>query len=281
MFCLAFLSFLYGAHRRQWQPLVFAAIWSASQLVPLLAVAGVLYSRYTLIGFFPLLIVPAWCLADLLPRCRVHLPRVGYASLAALAITFFLAWPTANAAWNAVDWRAPVLTRSDTLQYITRFSAGTSTEQAVAWFNADARKHPITVIAGDWIGLPNDLLYLTLQHDPNIQLLRGSYVDEPLRPAVGPPDTFALAADRWVDNHVRPITLDPSRPTYFLSPARRDPQSGEWSELIGLDKLPPGSRKISIFRNGPAAGAAGDFSELRLVEIALAPAAPSNSVARR
>ena len=274
LFALVPVSLLYMTHRRQWKPLLFIAIWSASQLVPLIALAGVLFSRYTLLGFFPLLILPAWLLADLLPRVPFRLPTLARATATAAIIALLLAWPAAMCAWSAVDWRAPTLTKSDAGQLRNRFSSGTATEQAIDWFQHAAQQHPITIITGHWVGLPNDMLAVAFAHNPNVQLLHWhDGRDNPLHPLPGCASTYLLSTDRWVDHNERPLTLDPTRPTYLLSPAMRDPDTELMNQYLCFENLPPGTHLISLFVNTPDSDTGFLNSELRLLEIPVPPPA--------
>ncbi|HUO06758.1 MAG TPA: hypothetical protein VM008_00360, partial [Phycisphaerae bacterium] len=251
------------------------------QLIPLVAVAGILFSRYTFLGFFPLLIPPAWLLADLLPRLRFQLPRLAYAPAAALAIAAILAWPTFVSAWSAVNWRAPTLTVSDDTQFLTKFPSGTSTEQAIDWLDHAAKRQPITIIVGHWVGLPNDMLYLTFDHNPNIQLLHWLDNQYPLHPLAGRPNTYNLSDDRWLDTHIRPITLDPTRPTYLLCPALRDDDTNQMRQYLPFDKLPPGTHLVTLFENTPIAKTHSVAAELRLLQIPVTPPPPPAAIAQR
>ena len=274
LFALVPVTLLYMTHRRQWKPLLFIAIWSGSQLIPLIALAGVLFSRYTLLGFFPLLILPAWLFADLLPRLRLRLPNLACATITAAIIALLLAWPAAMCAWSAVDWRAPTLTKSDADQLRTRFSSGTSTEQAIDWLQQAAKRQPITIIVGHWVGLPNDMLAVAFAHDPNVQLLHWhDGADNPLHPLPPRADTYLLSTDRWGDHDERPVALDPTRPTYLLSPAMRDPDTQVMTQYLRFENLPPATHLVSVFVNTPDAETGYLYAELHLLEIPVPPPA--------
>jgi len=274
VFFLVAIACVWMARNRALRPLLFIAGWSAIIFVPVIVAGGVVFSRYIAAGFLPLLFLPAWMIADILPRIRVRLARPAYVLASGFALAAVLAWPTWAVAWNIADWRSPTLAQTDIEQLITKPSGGIATEYALQWLNQESQRHPLTLITGSWIGHPDDMAWLTLHDNPNIALFWYTS-SRPLQPFPGTDHSYFLGQQRWIDRILPLVTLNPQRRLFFLDPAIPDDKSHELSPIIPLTDLPPGAHVVSVFPNLRDSSTGGIRYELQLIEIPIRKDTPS------
>jgi 4-amino-4-deoxy-L-arabinose transferase-like glycosyltransferase len=147
--------------RKRWRELVFVGVWAGLLLGTLAANANMVRTRYAFLG-----IVPVLLLAALAGEEVVRWRKWGAALVGAL-----LVWPLAMTAVSNVDDGAPTMLAMDRAEYLGSSCAGIGAAQAVNWLEAEARKAPITVVTGTGFGIEQDLMWLRLRGNANVQLL--------------------------------------------------------------------------------------------------------------
>jgi hypothetical protein len=179
-----------------------------------------------------------------------------------------LIWPTWSVAWSAADWRAPTMAERDMRQYVSDFSAGTSSEAALAWVRSRAAEGPVTVITGYWIGLPNDLLWLEASHDPRITMYWYDSLKAPgLAEAPGEPGRMMLGKDFWKNWRTEAVMWPAGQRIFLMVPGRWDAESQAMQWTVPMKELPAGTRVVAVFMNPVAWPAGMHTSELAVLEL--------------
>ncbi len=208
---LAYLAF------RQPRVFILVLFWLALLLGPLLFLANTIYSRYVLAGVPPLLYAAAALLADVTAMYIAGMPKkpILGAGVALLLWGMVIAWPIKEIQTQATDWSHQTLTargeaRSDRYQYISGWTAGYATRDAIAYLQDAAKGGPIAVITTDAWGTPADALWVYLAGKPNVQVF---FTDDSrvLRPGTET-GTYRLKEDKWL--------FSPDHPVHFAADAK-------------------------------------------------------------
>jgi hypothetical protein len=268
VFLALFVGVVWLIKQRQWPILLFLGAWAAATLGILLPGAGVLMSRYLITGTLPLLLIAAWGIADATWRLRSLVPSRAALALPAAALTLLLLWPAWAVGKAAADWRAPLMPEKDMRQYVSGSPNGSASEAALAWVKTQSAQSPLTLITGNWIGLPNDLIWLGAHNDPRIALFWYDNKSSPrLRQPPGRPDLVMLGSEQWGDWQTVPVRLPPDRPIYLIDLAYRDRETHEMCTYIPLDQLPLGAQVVQVFTNPPEQPGGIHQSEVLLIRL--------------
>jgi len=122
------------------------------------------------------------------------------------------------------DWREQTLTwggrdvLADRYQYLTGWSAGLATREAIAFLEQKARENPgkpmVIVTTNGW-GTPADAVWVYLSREKNVQLYY-TVTKALLRP--GPEGgTYRLQDDKWLFTPERSVRLPAGAPVYFVT----------------------------------------------------------------
>jgi hypothetical protein len=253
VYLVALLGLGWLAIRHQWRILFFLLAWSALFLMPLAIGGSIIYSRYALVGSLPLLIAAAWVVCDLavlLGCLPIRQPIAGWA-LATLGVLALLAWPLFDLSrqWN---WRTTHLTTADQRQYLTDWSAGFATQDAIAYLQAGAAKTPTVVVTTENMGDPGDALWVYLRDNPNILLVTARGIDQ--HPVLDPTPTGGcwLDLEKWRGDPLTDLHLPTGVPILLVA---RDPLLRPDHHFVRLmDLMPPynpGARLLHAFLEPP------------------------------
>jgi 4-amino-4-deoxy-L-arabinose transferase-like glycosyltransferase len=243
--CLA--GMIYAAVR---QPRVFVLLllWAVVMLGPIVLMVENIFSRYVLAGVPALLFAGALLVADTLALMgvgRVSLvgmrdefglgekPTIrpvawyrralgvlgtGVLGMVVLAVPAWELWKQ-DFRWaeQTLTWWGEKMPRADRYQYLTGWTAGYGTRDAVAYLRGLARSDPhkpMVVITTNGWGTPADAVWVYLAQEPNVQLY---FTDERriLRPGKEK-GTYLLKADKWLYPPEQAVKLPEGAAVYFV-----------------------------------------------------------------
>jgi hypothetical protein len=200
-------------------------VWFLAMILPILFLAQTVYSRYALAAVTPLLFFGEILLGDL--TCfEIAIARPAMRRLA-LGGTYFvlLAWPVKELATAGFSWKNQTLTdtyvstnggvRGDRYQYLTGWTAGGPTRDAIVYLQKKARENPkrdlVIITDGTW-GTPADALWVYLSPEPNVKL----YWTDGLLQRAGAGGTFTLRGNKWLFPPRMPVRITPGTTTYYV-----------------------------------------------------------------
>ncbi len=192
---------------RQSRLFLILAIWAAAVLLPMIFLAHVIYSRYVLAGVMPMLFAGAYLLADLL---RITSQAFSGQSAGAWAMPLailvaMLSWPTKELMAQATFWKDQTLTARDRYQYITGWTDGYGSRDAIAYLRKAARAGPLVVITDDGWGTPSDAVWAELVNEPQVHLFYADDLAE-LRPESDTGE-LTLRRDKWLFEPAQAVKL--------------------------------------------------------------------------
>ncbi len=226
---------------RQRQMAFLLVVWVLVMQAPVVLLVENIYSRYLLAGVPPLLFAGALLLGDTTVLLRgVKMRALGW--MGAAVLWGGLLWmPVREVGIQLFDWTRQTLTytliykgqrvTSDRYQYLTGWTAGCGTQDAIHFLQRLARAHPdqpmVIVTTNAW-GTPADAVWVYLSQEPNVRLY---FTDARtiLRPGVAP-GTYLLKDDKWLFPPERPVHIAPNVPVYFVTndPVHADVDVPAW-----------------------------------------------------
>lgn len=253
------------AWQKRFRLLAFFGFWALLLIGALVATGSPILPRFLAAGIIPLLLAAAWALCEFFAMLTHHLRNRALPAAAGILAAAFLAWPALASAWTTSDWRAPTLPILDADQYLTSFGGGQATQDAIAWLEAQAREKPITVVTGNWVGTPNDMVWLSLSRSPNIQVYWHDTQKVSLRPLPGEGDSFLLGTGRWINSKRNPVATG-THDVYMLVPVIHKPGVFGFESFIPPSHL-PNAQIVTSFRNYVPAGAPMSYQEILVMRI--------------
>jgi len=219
---LAGLAYLAFRHPRVF---VLLLVWWFLLIGPLIFLVSTIYSRYVLAGTPPMLVAAAFLLADI--TAMLAGGRAVGRVMAVVLWGFVVALPLDELRKQAFDWRNQTLTlhgeaRSDRYQYITGWTAGTGTRDALAYLEQAAEAGPVVVITTDGWGTPADALWAYLDGRKNVQMF---YVSDMMARPADEPGYYRVQSDKWVypASDPKPVKFAPGARVFFVT---NDPVHG-------------------------------------------------------
>lgn len=198
--------------------------WLVLMLGPVIVLGSVVYSRYVLAGGAVLVVIAGWAAADLL-SLAFAIPRKGRWAgwLAAVAILAGMSWMAVREIGRQINhWQQQTLNRKDTYQYLTGWSAGKATMDAIKEIARVARlgQEQFVVITDTAWGLPADAAWVYLKDFSNVRLYWTSRSGEPILIPAGAPypaDTYWLRPEKWLFLPQEPVHIEPGTRVFYMT----------------------------------------------------------------